>query len=507
MEDVSISGDKMYYPRSKSGMTPLYQTLHAIASGTTQHGVDITTKADRTGKSLDAPSEFPSSLDAQIAYTGQVPNKSFSRNGLNTFFGSTSGREFLECGQETLVSIGYYHPYTQQTAHENQDPKLWRKSQLKTPPLSGQEALGQLYLGLRHIKLGYNFTNIETESFDIPEVNPQKGTKPFPKMLIFISSRMLSQSVQHKLLNYARNGGHLCIFGDLPQVDEHSKPRTLLHDVVSARFSKKTFWNNGSSKTLRWTHYFQGTILYHQRNPFEARKGFRFYMIDLLSRVLLKMGRFGIPKWPLVEGKINPYSYFSAKIGSVLNPPSLRRGSLKSTHLLLRYLQKHGITRKVEMSVRTDYIFRHKLDVFLYSHPHKNVQYIFIFSKDTHWTLPVSIRLYIPERSFSLRIRTNILGHTSQLIRIENGELSGFIYTGVSPRSHMRAKLFLKINKTVISTSDPGDIVYSRAGNRAEVFLTYGKFKYNKITFLKGVQDNPIAIHDGHNQILFESKK
>ncbi|UYP46204.1 hypothetical protein NEF87_002489 [Candidatus Lokiarchaeum ossiferum] len=423
--------------------TPMYRSLLSIANGLNSPFFE--------GKKLNPQQLITNSFDSPT-----------TQKGISAFFDSPQKKEFRECSQESLISIGYYEPYTKSALDEGQKP------------IFGHKMIIQFHLAIRHIKLGYNIINLEDESL----------IEKMPKLLLFVSSTILSKAVQLNLIEYVRKGGHLCIFGDFPVCDEQHQTYSLIKDEYS-----KT-QNSGKIK------YFKG-------NPLTCRRGIRYYLEEFSLKYKNQISRLRIPKIfsPIKENL--SFSKISANILRKFNPTELQGDSLKSIHLLLRFLQKQGITRKIDVSVRTEYIFRHKIEVFVYTHPDKDLLYLFIFSRDTSWTLPVSIHLYIPERSFSLRVRTNILGHTSQVLRIENGELNNFIYTGINPILHTKARLYLKVNKDTIKTSDPVDIIYIRKENSAEIYAGHGNFKYNKKIFLKGLQDQPIVVKKGAHKISF----
>lgn len=423
--------------------TPMYRSLLYIANGLNRPLIGE--------RELISQQLKPYSFDSPT-----------SLKGISSFFNSPQKNDFRECSQESLISIGFYEPYTKMALDEGQKPTF------------GREMVVQFHLAIRHIKLGYNIINLEDESL----------VEKMPKLLLLVSSSILSRAVQLNLVEYVKKGGHLCIYGDLPEHDEQHQTCSLLEE----EYSKS---QNG------------GNIRYFKGNPLACRRGFRYFLDDFSTKFQSKISRFKLPKITSNLMDNIQFSKIYAKIRRRFNPTELQRDSLKSTHLLLRYLQKQRITRKIDVSVRTEYIFRHKIEVFVYTHPDKDLLYIFIFSKDTNWTLPVSIHLYIPDRSFSLRVRTNILGHTSQVLRIENGELNSFIYKGVNPISHTKARLYLKVNKDIVKTSDPVDIIYIRKENNAEIFAANGNFKYNKKIILKGLRDQPISVKKGFNKISF----
>lgn len=180
--------------------------------------------------------------------------------------------------------------------------------------------------------------------------------------------------------------------------------------------------------------------------------------------------------------------------------PKLQFNSLKTINLLLRFLQSKGFYRNLDISVRTDFIFRHKIQVFVFQHPSKNIQHVFIFSLQTHWTLPVSIHIFHPESGFSSRIRTHLVGHTAQLLRIEEGRLTACIYNGVNPISHQYQPLFIKVNRQIIKSRHPLDLVFLSNRNQMEFFSGHGRFK--GFTSLLGFKEKPINVRPRDHLIL-----
>ncbi|RLI62910.1 MAG: hypothetical protein DRO88_11165 [Promethearchaeia archaeon] len=490
--------------------TSLYQTLLSCSLKSPGYSQTPIVASKSWDAGLDRRIVQPYPTHAAIDVLGISGNKFKLMEGINRYFGKYFGSEFLETKQDALLSIGIYMPYVQLAAYVGHDPKLWKRNHLniRNPPFFGQDFWTQFHLAMQHLHLDYDLVNLEYENLktfishpyhENNQLDKNKSYSQKNKMLLFGTSFFLGQNVQRKLVNYVQNGGIVFLFGEIPEYDENFAPCTILKDFFSSSMEKSSHLRKSHRKRICAFSKSNGLLLFHPNNPFEVKKTAWFYLIDFLTRVLIRIN-FKLPKSPVIDFEAVSYPEFMSWLSQDRLNPKLRFNSLKTINLLLRFLQSKGINRKIDISIRTEYLFRHKIHVVVYQHPEKNIQHIFIFNLQTHFTLPVSIHIFQPDSGFSSRIQTHIVGHTAQLLRIEEGHLTACIYNGVNPISHQYYPLNIRINKHTYKTKHPIDLIFIKFHEEIEIFSAYGRFK--GYTTLTGIDVNPIKLLPRDHKIL-----
>lgn len=478
--------------------TSLYQTLLSCANGVTGYTMTPVVGTASWDATIDDRHSIPYPTHSAIDAYGIAGNKFQLMAGVNKYFSQYFGQEILATHEETLFGLGLYSPYATLAAYAGHDPKVWQRFPLEYPPVFGQDAWIQFHLALQHMRLNYQVVDLEYDEFTLSN----KSSKRQPKVLVFISSVFLAKSVQEKLIRYVKNGGILCIFGQFPEFDENFVPCTLLRDNFPLFYPGNPHSSMCVDEKICYMTHDKGTFLFHSKNPLEQGKDARFYLIDFLTRVVMQL-RIKLRRKPVIDLKAIPYSEIMATIGRDAFTPKLHNNSLKTINLLLRFLQITGTYRKIDISVRTDYIFRHKIHVHALHHPSQNIQHIFIFSAQTTRTLPVSIHIFQPDLGFSVRIQTNIVGNTAQLIRIHEGDITGLIYSGVNPISHRYEPLYLKVNKQICTSKYPLDLIYLSDANQHEIYTAHGRFTGNcRVT---GILEEPILLRNRDHRIFPKS--
>jgi hypothetical protein len=374
---------------------------------------------------------------AAIASTGNAPqiegNSQFSE-GIKKYFTEYYGKEFQECAQESLITFCNFHPKTQ------------------------QEPLVQFCKGMRHFHMKESVINLKGIDMEIDLNIP---------MLLFLAREKVGISIQAKLIHYVKEGGILCIFGKFPEQEEQQEPRSILKDVFLSTVPQKL--PSSHPKHSRKISSPQigkigkGFILHWMNNPIFKRTD----LDHLINHTIRKKTKNRSQKLP-----------------------KLHRSTVLTLNILLRFLQMQGITRKLEISLRTDYIFRHKIETFVYIHPSRDTFHIFLFNRDPKVKLPVSLHLFHPKRNLSVRIRTNLLGNTATLMRIEEGILTAISYTGVHHRAY--EPLFLKVNASIFTTDSAIDIIALKNSHSVEIFT--GETRLKTPTIFRGFISEPVTL-------------
>jgi len=305
--------------------------------------------------------------------------------------------------------------------------------------------LGHFHSAMRRLKLGYQIVNLAYHPFS--PLNDTEGLlrgNSMPKFVIFPSTVILNPNIQEKLVNYVKTGGILCMTGDIPVMDENLEPCTILRDILG-QFTSPLKASHMYIKSVG-----KGYFLYKIGNQFLRARGPSYYLTDLIVRFLMRLN-LKIPGGKAIEGKVLPYSEaigmvgppLFEKIGGDVYNSNLNRESLRTITRLYKFMQEKGLHRTVDIQVRTIYKYRENLDVIVYTHPQKDVQHVFIFGFNCNKNLPVDIHFIIPQIDRRIHIKTVLVGHTAQLLRIEQAELTSFIYTGINLINHLYSPLDL----------------------------------------------------------------
>ncbi len=504
---------KIFDKKHRYATTNIYQTLLACAYGSTGYNINAAVSTDffthYPSNSLDTRSDIPYPSHAPITADGKLTTKYYMMAGLNKFFGRYYGKDFLASHEECLFGLGYYAPYAGLAAFAGHDPKVWKKIQFHGKPVFGQDAFIEFFKALRHMKLGFEIINLEYPQFmqQMPTaqesgISTENSLKFRSKFLIFVSTEVLGKQVQKTLVEYVAQGGILCLFGEMPQYDENFQPCQILQEAFPQFNNQRIIQKKCINEKVCYTSNDQGGFfLFRKGNPLESPRGVLYYTLDFIIRTFFMPLQLRISNNRVFHGKILPYATYQRLLGLDGFIPQLKRNSLKTFNLLLRFLQQKGIHREVEITLRTDYLFRRKIEVFVYTHPQYDQQFIFLFSKQTNWTLPVTVHLYYPERKISLRIKTKILGRTAQLLRIVEGKLTGIVYIGFNPITHAKKALEISINKYQYSTDHPMDLILLTQDQQGEIYL--GNTAFKGTSQIHGFTTTPLEVQASHKYYPF----
>ena len=355
------------------------------------------------------------------------------------------------------------------------------------------DCLAQLQLACRQLKIGLHVLNLETELFEIKEHLEKNNLRSeIPHMIIFPSMKFLAAVRSKQLKRYMEQGGILVIYGEIPEFDENYQPCLMLKEIFQRRQIRKRDF-------ARWG---KGFLIYQRNNPFQQPRKIGYYITYLLTRILMII-KLRIPHIGLIEGRSLPFTEIFSIIGPALfegiggdiYSATLSHVALQTITQLVRILQHFNITRDVELQIRTNYKYRRNVDVFVYHHPSEDVQYVFIFSLQCATSLPVILHYYLPEKRRRIVIKTILVGQTAQLLRIKDGQIDSFIYTGVNPVSRQAEPLSIKMNNTNIYTTKPVDVILIRKPDIIDVYFAHGKNNDNNQLF--GIISEPITIKNG----------
>ncbi len=429
------------------GFTPLYQTLLAISSGCTGFNVYTAVGTAEWDDGIDTKMEKPYPSNSPIHETGRLTNKYYLLK-MCTKYLEYYGKEILESRSSSRMTIGLYQPYIQLAAFAGHTKKIWRKLGFKSIPSFGMDIIGQYHAVMRELKETYEIKNLQ-------HISPKDLI--YCRCIIFGSSKFLHRSVQEKLADYVRNGGTLVIFGELPSLDEKFESCMILQEKL--RLTSRKF----NKKTMRVIRFRRGTIAVIRGNPFTQKKGPVYQIASLAFKFLSKLDLI-IPKFGRVPGKALPRGEFLGFFGNKLGLDKINseptKEALKAVELISRSLECDAYCRLIDTIVSDP-----NIDAYIFSHPKKDVQHIFIFSMQQSENIPVSIQFQLSEISSEWNeIRTTVVGNTCQLLRIEDRLLSDFLYIGVNPISRKEAPLDLEVNGEKFYTNGALDLAYFNIG-------------------------------------------
>jgi beta-galactosidase len=489
---------KIYDRYYKYGFVCSYQTLLAIAAGCTGYNVYTTVGTAHWTKDLDAGGDIPYPSDCPIDERGKLTEKFFHMFSINKMFGEYYGKEFFESNRDVLMAIGLFQPNVQAAAFAGHDIKFWKRMGVKSSPAFGMDFLGHFHAAMRRLKLGYQITNLQWDSLTSPASsgNGDLRQKKFPPMLLFPSTRVLNRDAQEKLLHYVKAGGILVLFGELPIITEDHHTCILLKEALTL-----------SNRPLRPTHMRyrrieKGWLMFQPRNPFQRNRGPSYYLTGLIVRTLMRL-RLKLPGGKAIAGKVLPYSEavgmvapaLFEKFGADVYNAQLSTDTLRTINKLYRFLQRQGIHRYIDIQLRTIPRYRQKVDIFIYTHPQRDVQYIFLFSLQCPVNLPVSIQYVIPDMDRRIRIKTILVGYTSQLFRIEGGQLTALFYTGVNPINRLACALDLEVNDARIWTDAPTDLCLLSTDKHREIITAHNQAPSTNVLHGWGLDPIPLKRH------------
>jgi len=488
---------KLYDKEYKHGYTPLFQTLLAIASGCTGYNVYTAVGTAHWDDNIDNGHEKPYPSDSPISEKGKLTNKFYLMAALNKYFGTYHGKEFFECSQDKLLSIGLYQPYIQLAAFAGEDPNVWKRLGYDQAPCFGMNGLALFHIAMRKLKLGYDLLNLEEKDF-----NPQNT----PSLLFFVS-KFLSKNVQEKLVKYIKDGGILYLIGELPTKSFEGgnfEDCEILRDFVAdspALISQISELKITKALEMKKE---KGLVVFQKGNPYIQRKGPVHYAVKFLTKLLMKL-RIKIPFRQTIDGALFPYSEVMGMIGGDTINPKLSSTVLSSLNKFMKFLEDHKLYRNIEVSVSTLEDMENNADVFVFQHPKKDIQHVFLFNLNEA-SVPIVVDYIASTFNRNVSIDTRIVDNTAQLFRIENGRLTSFIYTSFNPDRNVRRSLDVKINGIPTKTSVPVDLCVLKANEELEIITANGKL--GESIELNGFSEEPIALNPkGIEKIRYKTKK
>ena len=440
---------KLYDSFYSYGFTPVYQTLLAIASGSTGFNVYTAVGTAEWDDGIDTKMKRPYPSNSPIHESGKLTNKFFLLKMVTKYL-EFYGQEILETKTSSRMTLGLYEPYIQLAAFAGHDRKLWKNLGFKSKPSFGMDIIGQFHSVMRELKETYDIKNLmHVTSKDLV----------YCRSIIFGCSKFLHRDIQEKLTEYVRKGGTLVLFGELPTLDEKYEPCNILQDKL--RLSSRRF----KKKIMDVLRFRRGTIAFIKGNPFIQKRGILYHLIHLIYKIMTKL-ELVIPKIGRVPGKVLPRGEF---IGFMSDKLRLRKSSSgptreakRAVELINRTLECDAYCRLIETMVSDT-----NIDAYIFSHPKKNVQHIFLFNMQQNKNIPVSINYQLSVISSEWNeIKTTVVANTCQLLRIENRLLTDLIYIGVNPASKKRKALDLEVNGERFFMNYPSDLAYFNIGKK-----------------------------------------
>ncbi|MHA1293432.1 MAG: beta-galactosidase [Promethearchaeota archaeon] len=364
---------KLYDFHYKYGFTPLYQTLLAIASRSTGFNIYTGVSTANWTDEIDTKSKKPYPSNSPITETGNLTNKYYILKGLVKYL-EYYGTELLESRPITRITIGLYQPYIQMAAFTNYDVKFWKKLGFDFPPSFGMDIIGQFHASMRELKEVYEIKNLRF-------INRKELTHS--RCILFGCSKFLDRDIQQKLVNYVINGGILVIFGELPTLDEKFFPCRILIDGLEL--------NNLEFKKKKITimRFRKGTVIVIKGNPFIQKRGFLYQVTNLIYNIIKRI-ELVFPKIGRFYGKALPKGEIIGRIGNKLRLDQINsiptKEALTAVKKIQNSLECDAYCKEVDIIVSHP-----DTDVYVFSHPKKDVQHIFIFNMQKNKNIQTTI--------------------------------------------------------------------------------------------------------------------
>jgi len=451
---------KLYDYYYTYGYTPLYQTLLAISSGSTGFNVYTAVGTAEWDEGIDTIMERPYPSNSPIRETGHLTNKYYLLK-MCTKYLEYYGNEILDSKPICRMTVGLYQPYIQLAAFAGHIKKLWKKLKFSSSPFFGMDFVAQFHAAMREYKETYEIKNLMY-------MHPKEMI--YCRCIIFGSSKFLHKCLQEKLVDYVRNGGSLILFGELPTLDENFEPCLILQEKL--RLNDRRFKKNRMS-VIRFR---RGTIAFIRGNPFIQRRGIVHHITSLLYKILSKL-ELEVPKIGRISGRMLPRGEFFGLIGNKLGLDKKNstptEGAKKTLQLISRILECDAYCRLIDIIVSDP-----DIDVYIFSHPKKSVQHIFIFNLQKPENIPVTIQYRRSEISSEwIEIKTTVVANACQLLRVEDRLLTDFIYVGVNPGSKKEAPMDIEVTGERFHTNSPLDIAYYNIGKEELIISTNRKIQ------------------------------
>ncbi len=431
------------------GFTPLYQTLLAIASGATGYNVYTAVGTAHWDKQICSDTHIPYPSHSPITHEGKLTNKALICWGLNQIFSPEYfGRELLEMQKQKRITIGIYQPYVYLASFAGHREEIWRKLGFKDGPSFGMDFLGKFHVMMNANKEQYDFINlIESSSEELKRC----------KTVCLVTMEFMEQSVQEKLRTYVESGGFLILFGEFPILDDNFQSCRILFDL----FKDKNENIEQKEGVLIIKKVGSGSLGFHKGNPFKRDRSIRFRIAEGLVRTIQKIPVLKIGKIS-IHGKEVPYAFGVAQIadglfnkrGKDIINPKYTKELKRAFEIIDKALNNFGNQKNYLIETNCS-----NVDIILFSHPEKDVQYIFLFSMQTDELLNISLSYSRKNQQTKVNyIKTKLVGHTAQFLRIENGILTALIYSGFNPASALSSPLNLEINGKCYTTETCVDL-------------------------------------------------
>lgn len=197
----------IYDARYRHTVVPFYQTLLAMAAGTT--GINIYTGAgtEDWAEELDQYSRRPYPDTAPIGSDGTAHPKGQTLRLLAEYI-ARWGREWVESQSEQPVAYGIYPPYAA-LAGWSVPRGIWRAAGVE-PPVCGDGGLDGFMAVMRRRNLDFGLVSL-TGTADLDPAT--LGA------VALVGGFFMAKDAQERLSRYVQGGGHLIWVGDLPSLD------------------------------------------------------------------------------------------------------------------------------------------------------------------------------------------------------------------------------------------------------------------------------------------------
>jgi beta-galactosidase len=213
----------LYDAKSRYPLIPFYQTLVSVAGGATGYNIFCGVSTDYWDETLDRTTKkqhptFPS--HGPIDEHGNCRPMYYTAKMLSRWF-EQNGEDLLRATIDIDAAYLLYAPYAAVSSWVP-DERYWKLSG-DAIPRCGHDGFEPFSQSLQ--QAGFSFAMFELEPATDAQMNSSAA-------LAIHTAFYMDEPAQRKLAQFIERGGRLFISGDLPVVDLHWKPCTVLKNAV-----------------------------------------------------------------------------------------------------------------------------------------------------------------------------------------------------------------------------------------------------------------------------------
>jgi beta-galactosidase len=484
-----------YDPIYKHGHVSYYQTILAIALGTTGFNVYTAAKTRTWLPDLDLHVKpYPES--APITETGQRTEKCRLIEIFTRFLAPPSklGMELVNAKSPSTIYFGLYLPYATLHSWIGNNKKVWSKLGFSTPPSVAEHGLSGFHLASE--MLGHDYTQVNLEDKRTRSTILGPGN-----VLVVVTSECLSDDVQTFMLAFVRSGGDLVLAGSLPRWDENFLICSPLRDMIrgASILKEETIVDDFNRHFMVHTYPRKGTsgsTVIIEGNPFARIPDVHEQKFQRILRFLKAIIPFNflkqIPdanaegelgsKLDWMKGKYTQHVVaFSTPVVKLLATILDIKPNIQYNDNLVE--QETSRLQGRDFAGKNMTLLSRKYKVLTRRFSPSNTStdptdFVFIFSRcDEMLGVNFSI-LDHPAKGQDVRVTMSVPPRSAHALVLRGGEVVAFIFNGIVSFNDTASKMQVRVGHTDMATLSPMDVL----GKKDELgnFMFLGACKENE---------------------------